>query len=781
MRLDSIKLKPRLIGAFLIVAGIAAVIGVKGLAGMALVKAAQNELATVHLPSVRGLNIIRAGQIDVRLTERTMINGDVSEADKLDQIQRQQASFEEIQRGWDMYEPLPQSADEKIVWQKFVPAFEKWKATTQETASLVKSGDLAAATKLSFTRGRDDYNSVKALRTQLIEINVKNADAAVKAVDKAATSSRRMIIAFIIVGVLMGLGLGLFIALSVANPVKQLAGVADKMALGDVDVSVEARGKDEIADLMRAMGAMVENTKGQAAAAEKIAAGDLSIEVKMASDKDLLAKSMIAVVTSLRDLVSEVGMLSKTAVEGKLETRGDASKFQGGYHDIVQGVNDCLDAVITPVNEATGVLVKLADNDLTARVTGDYQGDHAKIKDSLNTACSALEAIIIQAGMASSSVANTAKDVASTAAEVGKASQSVAETINQVASGSQEQTKMVTSASSAMEQLSQAIEEVAKGAQSQAKTVEDTVSLVQQINSAIESVATTSQSAAGASLEVADVAKSGGDSVGKSIAGMARIKETTSNVASAVVQLGESSKQIGAIVETIDDIAEQTNLLALNAAIEAARAGEHGKGFAVVADEVRKLAERSSLATKEIADLIGKIQRMTEHAVEAMQAGTSEVEQGTVLANEAGEALGSIVAAVNSIVQQIEDVSAATEEMSAQSAEVAKAVESLSAVTEESTAATEEMAATASEVTKSVEQVAAVSEENAAAAEEVSAAAQEQNASVEEMSASAGEVSKIAEDLMSVVSQFKVNAGATGSGRVRIEESPMEDSTRKSA
>ncbi len=220
--------------------------------------------------------------------------------------------------------------------------------------------------------------------------------------------------------------------------------------------------------------------------------------------------------------------------------------------------------------------------------------------------------------------------------------------------------------------------------------------------------------------------------------------------------MGSRSDQIGEIVTTIEDIASQTNLLALNAAIEAARAGEAGKGFAVVADEVRKLAERSSTSTREIGDLIKSIQKTVAEAVTAMDEGAKEVERGVLIANEAGVSLNDILKASEAVNQQADQAAAAAEQMSASANELVAAVDSVSAVVEENTAATEEMAAGSSEVTQAIENIASVSEENSAAVEEVSASAEEMSAQVEEVTASAQSLAELAKQLQDVVYQFKL-------------------------
>ena len=258
------------------------------------------------------------------------------------------------------------------------------------------------------------------------------------------------------------------------------------------------------------------------------------------------------------------------------------------------------------------------------------------------------------------------------------------------------------------------------------------------------------------STAASEAAKKGTQKVLDTLNGMQNIKQRVGVSAEKVQEMGARSDQIGDIVVAIEDIASQTNLLALNAAIEAARAGEAGKGFAVVADEVRKLAERASSATKEIGGLIKSIQKTVSEAVTAMDEGAKEVERGVVIANEAGSALNEILTAAEAVNQQAEQAAAAAEQMSASANELVSAVDSVSAVVEENTAATEQMSAGSSEVTQAIENIASVSEENSAAVEEVSASAEEMSAQVEEVTAAAAELASLAQQLQDVVKQFRL-------------------------
>jgi methyl-accepting chemotaxis protein len=353
-------------------------------------------------------------------------------------------------------------------------------------------------------------------------------------------------------------------------------------------------------------------------------------------------------------------------------------------------------------------------------------------------------------------VSSSSSKLAKTASQAGQATEQITTTVQRVALGISQETKSISRTTHSMEQMSRAIDGVARGAQDQTVSVTRAAEITSGISKTIEQVAGNAQSVTRDSAVAAEAARLGARTVAETIKGMERIKIKVSLSGQAVTEMGTRSGQIGTIVETIEDIASQTNLLALNAAIEAARAGEHGKGFAVVADEVRKLAERAAGATREIGGLIKGIQKTVAEAVTAMEEGGHEVENGTHLANESGEALAAILKAAEEVYRQAEQAGQGTATMSAASNQLVAAVDGVSAVVEENTAATEEMAAGTTEVTQDIKNIVAVSEENNAAIEEVSAAAEEVGLQVEEVTVSAQKLAGMAHALQKAISQFKL-------------------------
>lgn len=304
---------------------------------------------------------------------------------------------------------------------------------------------------------------------------------------------------------------------------------------------------------------------------------------------------------------------------------------------------------------------QFADGDLTVSLPEDSNDEIGRLYAGFNRSVSNMRAMIEQ-------VIESASAVASASAQISSSTE-------QMAAGAQEQTSQAGEVASAVEEMTKTILENSRNASSTAETAK----------------------------EARVSAEMGGKVVGETIDGMKRIAEVVNKSAATVRELGQSSNQIGEIVRVINDIADQTNLLALNAAIEAARAGEQGRGFAVVADEVRKLAERTTKATKEIAGMIAKIQADTSDAVKSMEEGTQEVNTGITLADKAGESLKEIVSISQKVTDMVTQIAAASEEQSSASEQISKNVEAISTVTQQTASGTQQIARAAEDLNRLTE------------------------------------------------------------------------------
>jgi len=391
-------------------------------------------------------------------------------------------------------------------------------------------------------------------------------------------------------------------------------------------------------------------------------------------------------------------------------------------------------------------------NEVRARSANDVLGA-AFVEMSDN-----LRELVGRVQTASDQLAETASQMGTSASQVGTAVKQVAVASQGVAHGASDASRSAQETHEAVTQLSQAVDNIARGASEQALQVQQASERASEMALGVEEVAKDAQGVAEATQQTRASAEHGKTAVDETVAGMLEIRDVVTQAAKSVQELGKLSQKIGAVVETIDDIAEQTNLLALNAAIEAARAGEHGKGFAVVADEVRKLAERSSRETKQIAELIQQVQAGTGQAVKAMQAGATRVEDGSARADQAGRALQEILAAVDTTVRQVSGIATSARAMSASAQLVTDAMMGISAVVEENTASTEEMAAQSVQVTNAIQNIAAVAEEQSASSEEVSASAAEMDQQVEAMAAEAQQLAATADELRQLVARFELGS-----------------------
>jgi len=446
------------------------------------------------------------------------------------------------------------------------------------------------------------------------------------------------------------------------------------------------------------------------------------------------------------------GDLDQTIAIASRDEVGDLGEAMRGMVDYLRSLARSAEAIAT--------------NDLTVDVVP--QSDRDVLGSAFVTMTTNLRATVGELKTASDTVARTSGQLNRAATQSGSATQLVATTIQQVAAGAQDQAVAASDTAAAVNDLSNVIALVSAGAAETTRKVEQASATIGEMTAAINDASAASAEVGHVSATVAEAASNGLVAVAKTAEGMARIRSAVEASSVRVTELGAKGDQIGEIVETINDIAEQTNLLALNAAIEAARAGEQGKGFAVVADEVRKLAERSGRATKEIAALIAEVQTGTVEAVKAMTVGAAEVEAGARLAVESRTALDEIAAAVAATRTAVGRIVTSVGAMSAASAGVVGAIDEIAGIAEDNNAAGATMSASASSVTRSIESIAAVSEENSASAEEVSAATEKMTIQAEEVVASAESLERMAAQLDALVARFRIESAPASADTARL-------------
>lgn len=410
-----------------------------------------------------------------------------------------------------------------------------------------------------------------------------------------------------------------------------------------------------------------------------------------------------------------------------------------------------------PARQVAAAAMRLADGDLTIEElqikSRDEIGEMAKV---FNQMVVNLREIIGQIRATSQTLFENGESLLLAAEESTGATAQIAAAVNQVAQGTTEQVRQVQETRTAIEQLRRIIDQIATGAQEQAQQAEQTTRSLERMAQSIEEVSSSVRAVAEASGHGAERAMAGEKTIVQVTQGMDEIRTSVIRVAERIDELGHYSRQIDEIVEMISAIADQTNLLALNAAIEAARAGEHGRGFGVVADEVRQLAERSAESTREIGQLLASIQAAVDSAIAEVQAATKQVDSGTQLAGHARAAFDEIMANIRTTDDLARTISQAAEQMAQASPEMLAAMAEMASITEENTTATEEMAAFSDQVVRAIDEVAAISEETAAGTEEVSASTEEVNASAEGMKESVQKVTEVAANLEKLVGHFRL-------------------------
>jgi methyl-accepting chemotaxis protein len=624
----------RLIAGFTIVGIVAGLLGWIGYSKAQVLHRNAEAIYMDRLLPIRDLGLAAAALLTMRGDVRNLIMvSQQSEIQKFSNIIEEQTK--KTNEYIASYQNRKLSPEELNQIAEFLKSWNSYLGYRDQGLSLARKDNDAEALKIIDGPARVALADARKDLYALIDLNARLANEQYLNSKDSYISARNQILWLLGLAIFVLLVAGVTITQSICKPVSELAHASRLLAIGDLRAEIKTKSKDELGMLADSFRLLAEGIRNNAEAADQIAQGNLSVQVQVKSEWDVMGKSNLRVVQILRDLIASMTDLTQAAIKGKLNARGDLEKFNGAYQDIIIGVNATLDAMSHPINEALKVIEKIASRDLTDKVAGDYSGDFARIKDSLNEAISNLK-----------------------------------DALTLVSGGAE-------SIASASEQISKLSQSLAQGASEQAGSIEEISAKLQEIDStAKKNVANTAK--------VSSISKAAQGCAEEGMKSMLLLSESIENIKNST---GETRK----VIKTIDEIAFQTNLLALNAAVEAARAGEYGKGFAVVAEGVRSLATRSAEAARNSAGMIEESQKRVEAGVAINEqvmknlqkiadhvAGLNEVMSEMASASETQDnAISQAANAMNQINSVTQRVASGTEESASAAEELNGQAESL--------------------------------------------------------------------------------------------------------
>ncbi|MEP6619138.1 MAG: methyl-accepting chemotaxis protein [bacterium] len=626
-----LPIRRKLLIAFFSVAATTLAVGGVGFWSMNSITRTNDELTNNTMPALLGIDELNTDisdqrRLELALTVSKMSHNDVAYRERLADYRTLMTTMDQSRK---RYESVRHTADEDAIWKVASASLTEYSQFVDRQIVRFDAGQADSAAAASMTVGAVPFKSAKAAIDKIAAMQEEVAAKGKVAITSTVAKSRWTLTAGMTIAVAFALALGFFVSSYLAGTLTIIS--ARVIELRNVCVT----------NLNHALSSMAEGELGV-----KAPYGTLKLELAQKDELGALARSVDDIIestvaaihsydkatTTLQQVVGESQTLINAARTGALETRVDATRYRGGFHALVEGLNQTLEGVAVPLREAGEVLQKLAERDLTARMEGQYSGAYAAMRDAINTAASNLD-----------------------------------ETLSQVAAAAQQ-------AAAASGQITAGSQSLAQSASEQASTIEEVSSSLQELSSMAKQSADNTVAATRLVGETRNSTKTG----------VARMQE----LSSAIGRIKSSADQTAKIVKTIDEIAFQTNLLALNAAVEAARAGDAGKGFAVVADEVRNLAMRSAEAAKTTAALIEEAVAnanggvaLNAETLKTLEAINTQVENVAGIVAELSatndqqaKGLGQINNAVmqmNSVTQAVasssEESASAAEELSSQS------------------------------------------------------------------------------------------------------------------
>ncbi len=697
------KILAKLLLGFLAVAALCGVVGIVGVTRFGVLIDDLERIQTETIPSITTLYNLRGEVLKIKSAVRSVVNP--LGAGNPEFLKRQKDNFDAAREAQNKhieeFEKIQMVEEEEKLWEATKEHLAKAKAYNDSIWALIGQSEKTEDPEVRAAIYAQLFEKIDGAERTIFDDYIASLQKVIdydvahygnELVDESQTEAvvgRTTLILVTVLSFLVALALGILLGTSISRSLRKAVAVLDKLAEGNIGDRLEVKSKDEFRQVAASLNLVADTIQALIADMNHMSsehdAGDIDVKLdegrfkgaykEMATGVNTMVFGHIAVKkkamaciaefsrgnfeaplekfpgkkafindnvellrTNLKNLIADANMLSQAALEGRLQTRAEASKHQGDFRKIVEGVNQTLDLVITPINETISILKHMAEGDLTASMTGDYKGDFDVLKKALTDSLESINELLGQVNIA----------------------------VDQVASGSV--------------QVSQASQALSQGATEQASSLEE-------ITSSITEVASQTKQNTESAIQVNGLAKTAKDDAEQ---GNQQMKD----LVAAMNDINQSAEEIRKIVKAIDDISFQINLLALNANVEAARAGKYGKGFAVVAEEVRNLAVRSASSVKDTT-------RMVDEAI-------GNIEKGNALVDVTAKQLTSIVDGAAKVAVLAEEVATAGKEQSQGLEQITLGLNQIDQVTQSNTASAEESASASEELSSQAQQVKAM-------------------------------------------------------------------------
>jgi methyl-accepting chemotaxis protein len=683
--MKNIRICYKLVGGFLVVSLISVVMGLFNINSMDRLSRNFVSIESVSLPLASHLARMSIDLNNVRTAVRTLLDENIPNDVREQQNELLATARTKYGEVVDAIDKLQVSEKDRGTLGELKKNVAAWRESNSEVLTLIAAKDFAKARSLAYGENRAiQQKTLRGIDELLASQKGESARIASEVSEESKSASMRSTV-LMFCAFLVSIGLGLTLTVGISRPLRKAVGMADGLARGDLSVRMSLARKDEVG---------------------------------------MLAGSLDAMADTVSRLNAGIVETANRAMSGHLRASIDHDGFSGEFGKLIISINRWVGSMLHLIDRVPSpIMIRDANRNIRFLNAGGSLGavdvanldglkceTHFKTEDCANGRCACDLALKSRKEEASTTVARPLPgvelDIEYKAIPFGDDAvfefvtdhTQVMKIQRDIVGIAAKADQVAASVASAAEELSAQVEQSSRGAQEQAQRVGETATASEQMNATVLEVAKSASIAADTAAQAKHKAEDGAQVVSQVVQGIAEVQQNALALKTDMTSLGQQAQGIGQIINVISDIADQTNLLALNAAIEAARAGEAGRGFAVVADEVRKLAEKTMNATREVGEAIRGIQDGTQKNIAHVEQTVEKIGGATALATQSGDSLGEIVVLVEMTTDQVRSIATASEQQSSASEEINRSIDDINRISMETSTAMQQSAQAVTEL-----------------------------------------------------------------------------------